>query len=107
MIATDWLRNDLPEAALLAIRSHDHRTGVESETPLADALKLGDALAVAEMDIGRDALVLALNSNSPEIALNELLTSRPYLPSLILVPAARIGVPLLRLGEICASAPIQ
>lgn len=49
ILSAHWLGNDLPPQALLGIRSHDHRMGVSSETPSADALKLADTLAVAEM----------------------------------------------------------
>jgi len=53
LLAAEWLRDELPDVALVAIQSHDHRTGILSETKLALALKLADAIAVGELDVGR------------------------------------------------------
>ncbi|MGH6924905.1 MAG: hypothetical protein ACRED5_14320 [Propylenella sp.] len=48
LLAAEWLGGKLPEEALAAIRVHDHRTGVRSQSLLADMLKLADVLAVLD-----------------------------------------------------------
>ena len=35
LLTAEWLADDLPVAALDAIKAHDHRTGFVSDTPLA------------------------------------------------------------------------
>jgi HD domain len=56
LVAT-WLADQLPAAALEAIAAHDHRTGVESTTVLATGLRLADALAVLDYQVGREAML--------------------------------------------------
>lgn len=106
LLVAEWLKDDLPADALLAIQAHDHRTGVLAETRLADALKFADALAVADVMAGRDALVSVL-AGGEGAALSSLLQRRPFLPGMILKFAGRCGVSLPRLAEICAAARKQ
>lgn len=47
MVAAEWSFQLLPDVALDAIRAHDHRTGVRSDTSLAQALKLADILVAS------------------------------------------------------------
>ena len=56
LLAAGWLEGRLPGEALEAIQAHDHRTGLSSNTQLADALKLADALAIADKDVGREII---------------------------------------------------
>lgn len=107
VVAAQWLRDDLPPDALLAIQSHDHRTGISSDALMADALKLADALAVAEVQIGREALLTALTNDDPEAALAASFITRPYLPGIVLKHAGTLGLTFSRLREICALAPRQ
>lgn len=107
LLAAEWLRNDLPDVALLAIQSHDHRTGISSETKLALAHKLADAIAVGELDVGRDAMTVALSAASPLDRLTETLSARPYLPELITQPAQKLPISLAAIALICRAAPQQ
>lgn len=106
LLTAEWLQNDLPIVALLAIKSHDHRTGFTSNTTLALALKLADAVAVGELDVGRDAMVEALGAASLD-RLKETLSTRPYLPQLITQSSAELSIPLEDIAFICRTAPRQ
>ena len=105
LLTAEWLEDDLPNVALSAIRSHDHRTGMMSDTALALALKLADAVAVGELDIGRDAMLEALSAASPIDRLDEALSARPYLPQLIIQPAVELSIPCWRLQQY--AGPLQ
>jgi len=45
VLAASWLKDRLPQEALLAIAAHDHRTGVNGDGLLFDMLKFADAMA--------------------------------------------------------------
>jgi predicted hydrolase (HD superfamily) len=45
LVTIRWLAGQLPDDALQAIAAHDHRTGIQSDTIIADMLNLADALA--------------------------------------------------------------
>lgn len=107
LVAAEWLRHDLPDIALLAIQSHDHRTGISSETKLALALKLADAIAVGELDVRRDAMIATLSAASPLDRLEAVLSARPYLPKLITQPAEQLSMSLAAVASICRVAPLQ
>ena len=107
LLTAEWLRDDLPDVSLSAIRSHDHRTGIVSKTALALALKLADAVAVGELDIGRQGMVEALGAASPIDRLEEALSARPYLPKLIIQPATELSIPFEAVASICQTAPEQ
>jgi hypothetical protein len=106
IVSAAWLASDLPDDALEAIRSHDHRTGIPADTPIADALKLADALAIADETIGRDA-ILALLGSEDEAGLRSAFASRPHLPAMIVNYAAKLCLPLSELATICRKAPAQ
>jgi urease gamma subunit len=105
--AAEWLENDLPNVALLAIQSHDHRTGITSDTTLALALKLADAVAVGELDVGRGAVVEALRAAPSLDRLEQTLSARPCLPLLIVKSAAKLSISLEDVASICLTAPRQ
>lgn len=107
MLTAEWLRDDLPEVALVAIQAHDHRTGIRAETKLADALKLADAVAVGELEVGRDAMLGCLSAVDPFEPLEKALSSRPYLAGLIIRSAGNLSLPLMAIAEICRGAPQQ
>jgi hypothetical protein len=52
LLTASWLVGDLSPNALRAIDAHDDRTGIRSDTRLADMLKLVDVLAIADMVLG-------------------------------------------------------
>jgi len=56
LLTVRWIGDRLPADAQLAIASHDHRTGVQADSVLADALKIADVLAVIDARLGRNAL---------------------------------------------------
>ncbi len=55
VIAAEALRDRLPEEALHAIRSHDHRTWIEPRSLLDKSLIFADSLAVILEDSRRDS----------------------------------------------------
>jgi hypothetical protein len=107
ILAAEWLEQDLPPVALLAIQSHDHRTGVLSDTTLADALKLADALAVGELNIGRRAMLEALASGDPIACLDQALVQRPFLTPMILDNANKLSISPLAMAKLWYGAPGQ
>ena len=48
VLTATWLAGRLPPEALEAIAAHDHRSGVNSSSRMAQMLKLADALAVLD-----------------------------------------------------------
>jgi predicted hydrolase (HD superfamily) len=106
ILATSWLANDLPPEALDAIRAHDHRTGIKTDTPIAGALKLADALAIAVETAGREAIVCLLAVNNKE-ELRSVLSSRPYIPQMIEELSLKLRLPLAKLAHICRDAALQ
>jgi hypothetical protein len=107
MLTAEWLKDDLPDGALQAIQSHDHRTGIRSESNLAEALRLADAVAVGELDVGRTAMLTALSANDPFQSLEQILLTRPYLTSLIIGPAKKLSILPISIAEIGQEAPQQ
>ena len=89
--------------ALAAIAAHDHRTGVQSATPIAECLRLADGLAVLDEVAGREATLAALVGDRLETVVGE----RPFLVSIIAGTAFRHGITLKRLGRLLASLPLQ
>ena len=80
ILAAEWLANLLPKEGLEAIKAHDHRTGIRSETMIACALKLADALAVIEAHLGQSGIELL---REPEPALRSRLGQRTYLADIV------------------------
>jgi predicted hydrolase (HD superfamily) len=106
VLVADWLAKDLSLDALDAIRAHDHRSGIQANTTLANALKLADALAVADVVVGRETIVRLLDINGGE-GLRALLADRPYLPDMIIDFSQRLHLRLSELAFICGKAPPQ
>ena len=101
LVAAAWLEDDLPVEALDAIRAHDHRTGLTSDTLVAHGLKLADALAVANDQVG-EHLGLLLQSKPGE--LKSRLHDRPYLSVMIRENATSLGISPTQLATIAVSA---
>lgn len=104
LVPAKWLRGKLPPDALVAIEAHDHRTGVTSETLVADCLKLADALAGIFERMG-ERTATTLSSPGAEVALLREFADRPYLPAMVLEGSRKCHAPLSALAEICASGP--
>jgi len=102
-LTAEWLAARLPDEALVAIAAHDHRTGIESTTPLSECLRLADGLAVLDEDAGREATLAALSAGS----IDRVVGGRPFLVEIIAGTAARHGLALATLGGILAALPRQ
>lgn len=106
IMTAQWLADDLPGHALEAIRAHDHRTGITADTAIADALKLADALTIADEDAGREA-VSKIGTEQGWQRLGELLARRPYLLPIIANLCERMNLDLRSLSDLIADAPRQ
>jgi hypothetical protein len=92
LLTVEWLGDRIPADARAAIASHDHRTGVQSDTLLADMLKLADALAVIDQRAGRGVLA-DLHDRNPYPVLRKRLGDRPYLADILERCAGRHNLP--------------
>jgi hypothetical protein len=100
-----WLEGRLPLPALLAVAAHDHRSGIVSNAPIADALKLCDALAVLDEAAGRAATLSALRTG--EAAIATLAGERAFLGRMIVELSGRLGVALGPLAGLIEVLPEQ
>jgi hypothetical protein len=90
LVSAGWLAGRLPEDALLAIQAHDHRTGIHADTPLAQALKLADALALYVADAGSAPLLEALSAGDRHSRLLACHPDRPWLADMVVQNAAAL-----------------
>jgi predicted hydrolase (HD superfamily) len=104
ILAAQWLEGQLPEAALVAIRAHDHRTGITSDTPITHALKLADTLAVISAALG-ERTTAVLDSPDVEALLADEFATRPHLPTMLLAHSHRLGITLPALARIWTLGP--
>ena len=100
-----WLEGRLPIPALLAIAAHDHRSGILSDAPLSQALRLSDAVAVLDEGSGRAATLSALRDG--EAATYGLAGEREFLADMIVELSAGLGVTLDELAGLLAGLPGQ
>lgn len=106
ILAAQWLENDLPREALEAIRAHDHRTGVQANSIISKALRLTDALAIADEDAGREAIMQIGDCDAwHRLALR--FEHRPYLLPIITELTGRLNLPLSSLPGLFENAPPQ
>ena len=98
-----WLEGRLPLRAMLAIAAHDHRSGIVSDAPMSQALRLADALANLDQQAGRKETMAALNAGTPEAFVGE----RSYLAQMVVSLAASLGFALEALALILATLPEQ
>ncbi len=103
IVAARWLEGRLPPQSLDAIRAHDYRTGLHAESAIADGLKLADALAVAQDEVG-DLVWAVLASEAGFAGLDRLALERSYLAELINEHALRLGLSAEALGAIGGDA---
>ena len=100
-----WLEGRLPLPVLLAIASHDHRSGIISDTPLSSALRLTDALALLDEQAGRQAALVALRGG--EAAIGVLAGERAYLSQMIVGLTGSLGLDFATLAAALGWLPIQ
>ena len=98
-----WLGDKIPAEAQDAIAAHDHRTGLQADTVLADMLKAADALAVVDEKIGRASLC-ETDRAAPYPALRRQLGDRSYLSDMLERYADKHDVSFDCLAEIVARA---
>ncbi len=106
VLVCDWLAGRLPADALTAIAAHDHRTGVISDTLLADMLKLADVLAVLDETCGR-AITSRLNEDTAFANVRERTAARPFLETMLVDLAGKHSLTLETLARMLAAAPPQ
>lgn len=100
-----WLEGRLPFSAMLAIAAHDHRSGILSDAPMSEALRLCDALAILDERAGRRAMLGALRSG--EAVIDTLAGEQAYLADMIAGLSASLGLDLLALANALALLPEQ
>ncbi|AZO76970.1 MULTISPECIES: HD domain-containing protein [unclassified Bosea (in: a-proteobacteria)] len=105
-LAVEWLGDRIPPEAQHAIAAHDHRTGIEADSLLADSLKAADAITVIDEKLGRQAL-RAIDTASPYAALRSQLGRRAYLADMVEHYALKHGFVFERLVGTVADAPEQ
>lgn len=98
-----WLGDKIPAEAQHAIAAHDHRTGVQADSLLADMLKAADALAVIDEKIGRVSLC-DTDRAAPYSALGQQLSDRSYLSDILERYAGKHGISFDRLVDIVVLA---
>jgi hypothetical protein len=106
LLTVEWLADGIPEEARQAIAAHDHRTGVQAETLLADMLKAADAVAVIDQRLGRRVLC-GVDQVDPYPAMRSQLGKRSYLCDILQRQVAKHGLPFARIVECVAAAPSQ
>ena len=106
LVTIRWLTGQLPDDALQAIAAHDHRTGIRSDTLIADMLNLADALAVIDERFGRDLLKQA-GSDDPYTALRRHLGDRAYLADILERRASKHDLSFRCIVDIVRAGPPQ
>jgi hypothetical protein len=106
ILAVCWLGDQLSDVARLAIAAHDHRTGVEADTLLADMLRVADAAAVIDERLGRDVW---RESDGPDAYANlhVRLGERAYLGDILQRHASKRALPFAHIAGFFAGAPQQ
>jgi hypothetical protein len=105
-LTIEWLGDRIPADAKAAIAAHDHRTGVQADTLLADTLKAADAIAVIDQTLGR-RLLCGVDQTAPYTMLRSQLGDRPYLCDMLQRYTDKHTVPFARIVEIVTMAPPQ
>lgn len=106
LLTVEWLGDSIPIEARNAIAAHDHRTGVQSDTLLADMLKTADAIAIIDERLGRSSFRDAA-STGPYAALRSQLGHRTYPSDILGRYCDKHALPFQRIVEIVADAPKQ
>ncbi len=106
LLTIRWLAGQLPDDALEAIAAHDHRTGIRSDTLIADMLNLADAAAVIDERFGRDLFQQADNGD-PYTTLRNHLGDRAYLADILDRRASKHRLSFGRIRDIVTAGPPQ
>jgi hypothetical protein len=106
LVTIEWLGDRIPADAQHAIAAHDHRTGVQADTLLADSLKAADVIAVIDEKLGR-RLLCDVDQAAPYTMLRSQLGDRPYLCDMLQQYTDKHGLPFARIVEILTKAPPQ
>jgi len=106
LLAVKWLGDRIPPDAQQAIAAHDHRSGVQSDTLIADMLKLADVIAVVDQRLGR-RLLRDIDQGDPFTVLRSRLGDRLYLCDLLQRLADKHAISLARIVAIVSTAPPQ
>ncbi|MGE0240956.1 MAG: HD domain-containing protein [Parvibaculaceae bacterium] len=106
LMTVKWLADRIPVEAQDAIAAHDHRTGIEADTLLADMLKTADAIAIIDEKLGRAAFRGA-ELATPYAALRRQLGHRSYLCDMLERYSGKHALSFKRIAEIVATAPAQ
>jgi predicted hydrolase (HD superfamily) len=105
LLTIELLGDRIPPEAQRAIASHDHRTGVQADTLLADALKIADVIAVIDAKLGRRTLS-DVDRTYPLTTLRRLLPDRPYLCDMLEKYTGRHGLPVGDVIDIVAGSSL-
>jgi predicted hydrolase (HD superfamily) len=105
LLTIQWLSSRIPAEAQTAIAAHDHRTGVQCDSLLADALKIADVIAVIDARLGRQSL-RSVDKNDPLAALRTRLADRPYLCEMLERLAKRHELPIMGIIDIAAASAL-
>jgi hypothetical protein len=81
LVGAEVLKGRLPEEALHAIASHDHRSGVEPETLLDHSLILADALAILMEEV---EMRKPVSGWAFQVALLKVADSKPWIRDLVM-----------------------
>jgi predicted hydrolase (HD superfamily) len=106
LVTIAWLGDRLPAEALDAIAAHDHRTGVNADTRLADMLKLADVVAVIDARLGR-GLLLAIDERNAISTLRSQLADRPYLCAMLERYTQKHALSVASVLKIVRASPAQ
>lgn len=106
LLTVEWLSDRLPPDAQNAIASHDHRTGVQAGTLLADMLKVADVIAVIDARLGR-RLLCDTGGCEPYAALRHALGDRTYLCDMLEQYTGKHALSFARIAAIMSGAPSQ
>lgn len=106
LITVKWLGDSIPLEAQNAIAAHDHRTGIQADSLLADMLKAADAIAIIDERLGRSSFHDAEVKN-PFATLRDKLGHRSYLSDILERYSRKHALPFQCIAEIISSAPTQ
>lgn len=104
LLTIQWLGERIPVEAQSAIASHDHRTGVQSDTLVADMLKIADVIAVIDAKLGR-RMLCNVDRKDPLTALRTWLADWPHLCDMLERYTKKHGPVVERVIDIVAASP--
>jgi len=106
LLTVKWLGDRIPLEAQNAIAAHDHRTGVQSDTLLADLLKIADVITVIDASLGRGPLC-EIDRNDALSTLRSRLADRPYLCDMLERYTKKHALSVASVLEIVSASPSQ